>query len=119
MIWSNLCDYRDAYILVSEAIAIDGEGHDDAAKLLDEKNKEAIFKNLFTEYISNTNYTKIDNPRDIDVMMLMYNLTECSDNYSETSRSLWQRYRDDPNDNKKIWIIQILDLNNRKIPRWW
>ena len=53
MIWSNLCDYRDAYILVSEAIAIDGEGHDDAAKLLDEKNKEAIFKNLFTEYISN------------------------------------------------------------------
>ena len=35
-------------------------------------------------------------------MMLMYNLTECSDNYSETSRSLWQRYRDDPNDNKKI-----------------
>ena len=45
MIWSNLCDYRDAYILVSEAIAIDGEGHA-AAKLLDEKNKEAIFKNL-------------------------------------------------------------------------
>ena len=42
------------------------------------------------------------NARDIDVMMLMYNLTECSDNYSETSRSLWQRYRDDPNDNKKI-----------------
>ena len=44
MIWSNLCDYRDAYILVSEAIAIDGEGHDDAAKLLDEKTKKRYLK---------------------------------------------------------------------------
>ena len=35
-------------------------------------------------------------------MMLMYNLIECSDNYSETSRSLWKCYRDDPNDNNKI-----------------
>ena len=32
----------------------------------------------------------------------MYNLIEYSDNYSETSRSLWQRYRDDQNDNNKI-----------------
>ena len=31
--------------------------------------------------------------------MLMYNLIECSSNYSKTSRSLWQYYRDDPNDN--------------------
>ena len=31
--------------------------------------------------------------------MLMYNLIECSSNYSKTSRSLWQCYRDDPNDN--------------------
>ena len=27
----------------------------------------------------------------------MYNLIECSNNYSKTSRSLWQYYRDDPN----------------------
>ena len=31
--------------------------------------------------------------------MLMYNLIEYSNNYSKTSRSLWQYYRDDPNDN--------------------
>ena len=31
--------------------------------------------------------------------MPMYNLTECSDNYSETFGSLWQHYKDDPNDN--------------------
>ena len=29
----------------------------------------------------------------------MYNLTEYSDNYSKTSGSLWQYYKDDPSDN--------------------
>ena len=31
--------------------------------------------------------------------MPMYNIIEYSDNYSKTSRSLWQCYRDDPNEN--------------------
>ena len=31
--------------------------------------------------------------------MPMYNLIECSDNYAETSRSLWEYYRDEPDDN--------------------
>ena len=31
--------------------------------------------------------------------MPMYNLLEYSDNYSKTSGSLWQYYKDDPNDN--------------------
>ena len=31
--------------------------------------------------------------------MPMYNLIECSDNYAKTSGSLWQYYRDEPNDN--------------------
>ena len=31
--------------------------------------------------------------------MPMYNLIEYSDNYSKTSRSLWQYYRSDSNDN--------------------
>ena len=29
----------------------------------------------------------------------MYNLTEYSDNYSKTSGSLWQHYKDEPNNN--------------------
>ena len=29
----------------------------------------------------------------------MYNLIKYSDNYSKTSGSLWQSYRDDPNNN--------------------
>ena len=31
--------------------------------------------------------------------MPIYNLIECSDNYSETSESLWQYQKDEPNDN--------------------
>ena len=40
-----------------------------------------------------------DNARDIDIVMLMYNLIEYSDNYSKTSGILWQYYMDDPKNN--------------------
>ena len=40
MISSNLCDYSDAYILVSGTITIDGEE--------DERNEGVIFKNCVT-----------------------------------------------------------------------
>ena len=101
MIRSNLCDYNNDYILVSRTITITGEGDDDAVKQLDEINKGVMFKNCtpFTQFISNINNAQIDNGRDIDVMMPMYNLIEYSDNYSKTSGSLLKYYRDDPNDN--------------------
>ena len=37
--------------------------------------------------------------QDIDIVMPMYNLIEYSDNYSKTSGSLWQYYKDGPNNN--------------------
>ena len=46
---------------------------------------------------SGINNTEIDNAKDIDILMAMYNLIEYSDNYSKTSGSLWQYYRDEPN----------------------
>ena len=49
--------------------------------------------------MSRINNTDIDNAHDIDIVMPMYNIIEYSDNYSKTSRSLWQYYKDDPNDN--------------------
>ena len=42
---SNLCDYADAYILVKGTTAITGEGDNNAAEQLDERNKDIIFKN--------------------------------------------------------------------------
>ena len=35
----------------------------------------------------------------ITVVMSMYNLMHFSDTYSKTYGSLWQYYKDDPNDN--------------------
>ena len=42
---------------------------------------------------------QIDNAKDIDIVMPMYNLIEYSNNYSKASASLWQYDRDEPNDN--------------------
>ena len=86
---SSLCDYSDAYILVKGNIIVNNiatEG--DAAN---HTNKNAIFNNCtpFTDYIVKINNTQIDNPKDIDIVMPMYNLIEYSDNYSKTSGSLW------------------------------
>ena len=101
MLRSNLCDYADAYILVKGTITITGAGDDAAARRADERNKGVIFKNCapFTKCISKINDTEIDNAQDIDIVMPMYNLIEYSDNYSKTSGSLWQYYKDEPNDN--------------------
>ena len=100
IIRSSLCDYADAYILVKRTIIITGGG-DDAARLADERNKGVIFKNCapFIKCISKINNTEIDNAQDINIVMQMYNLIEYSDKYSKTSGSLWQYYKDEPNDN--------------------
>ena len=101
MLRSILCDYADSYILVKGTIAITGAGDDTTARQLDEGNKGVTFKNCapFTKCISTINNTDVDNAHDIDITMSMYNLIEYCDNYSKTSRSLWQYYKDDPNDN--------------------
>ena len=68
---------------------------------LDKQIKGVAFKNCapFITCISNINNIEICNCKDIDIIMSMYNLIEYSDNYAKTSRSLWQYYRDEPNDN--------------------
>ena len=101
MLRSSLCDYSDAYILVSGTITITGAGNKDAARRLDERNKGVISKNCasFTDCISEINNTQIDNAKYTDAVMSMYNLIEYSDNYLKTLGSLWQFYRDGQNDN--------------------
>ena len=90
---SSLYNCSDAYILEIGTIAIDGAGTDDAAKRLN-----VIFKNCasFTDCISEINDTQIDYAKDPDVATPMYNLIEYRDNYSKTTGSLWQYFRDEP-----------------------
>ena len=91
MLRSSLCDYSDAYILVKGKIKIKGEGADAAAKQADERDKGVAFKNCapFINCISEINSTQVDNAKDIDIIMPMYNLIEYSDNYAKTTGSLW------------------------------
>ena len=62
-------------------------------------DKKTAFKNnaLFLSYISKINNTLIDNAQDLNIVMPMENLTEYSKNYSKTTESLWNYYRDEPN----------------------
>ena len=81
MLRSSLYDYSYAYILVSGTITITAAGADDAAKRLDERNKDVIKKCApFTDCISEINNTQIDNSKYVDVVMPMYNLIEYSNN---------------------------------------
>ena len=89
MLKSSLCDYSDAYILVKGTITI-APAPAPAANLDSNNNnnnkEEVVFKSFspFTDCISEINNTQIDNTKDIDVVMRMYNLIEYSDNYSKT-----------------------------------
>ena len=47
--------------------------------------------------MSKINSVLIDNAEDLDVVMLMYNLVEYSKSYRKTTGSLWNYYRDEPN----------------------
>ena len=101
MLKSSLYDYGDAYILVKGTITITGGGDDATGRQADEKDKGVIFKNCapFINCKTEINNTEIDNAEDIDIVMPMYNLIEHSDNHSKTLGSLWQYYKDKPNDN--------------------
>ena len=63
------------------------------------EKKGVIFKDCvpFTDCINEINNTQTDNSKDLDVVKPIYNLIKYSNNYSKTSGSLWQYYRDDPN----------------------
>ena len=98
MLKYSLCDYSDIYILVKGRITITEAGDDAAERQADERDKGAALKNCapFTNCISEINNTQIDNAKDTDIAMPMYDWIEYRDNYVKTSGSLWQYYRDDP-----------------------
>ena len=80
---SNLCDYSDAYISVTGNITATPNN---AAT-------QAVFKNsIIQKYLL------------INITMRIYNLIEYSDNYSDTSGSLWDFKRDE--------IVNNADVTN-------
>ena len=88
---SSLCDYSDAYILLTGNIKV--TPNNDATQV--------VFKNCAPFEI---NETFVDDANFINITMPMYNLIEYSDNYSDTSGSLWNFKRDE--------IINNADVTN-------
>ena len=84
----NLCDYAEAYIL------IDGTIRAAAANA----NTRLALKNwaLFTKCNLEINDEHVDTAENLDITMPMYNLIEYSDNYQNSSATLYQYKRDEP-----------------------
>ena len=91
---SSLCDYSDAYILVTGNITATPNN---AAT-------QVVFKNCapFKDCRTEINDTFVDYANFINITMPMYNLIEYSDNYSDTSGSLWDSKRDETVDNAEV-----------------
>ena len=68
--------------------------------MLKKETKKLTFKNNtpFRSCISKIINSFIDNAGDLDVVMLMYNSLEYSDNYSITLWTLWNYHRVEIND---------------------
>ena len=110
MLKSNLYDYSDAYILVKGTITVNNTG---AVAAPNNRNKKVIFKDCapFTNCISEINNTQVDHAKDIDIVMLVHNLIEYSDNYSKTSGSLCQYYKDITAVNNNGNIVNFNEAN--------
>ena len=80
----SLCDYSAAFILVTRNITL-AAGN----------NTHVAFKNYapFTTCKTVIHDVFVDRAEHIYIAMLMYNLIEYSDNYSDTSGSLWELKR--------------------------
>ena len=77
---TSLCDYSNALILVTGNITVTANNDTDIA-----------FKNCAPFFTCKTQINDffIDEANHIFIVMSMYNLIEYSDNYSDTSGSLW------------------------------
>ena len=91
---SSLCDYSDAYIVVTGNIT--ATPNNAAARV--------IFKNCatFKDCRTEINDTFVDYADFINITMPMYNLIKYSDNYSDTSGRLWNFKRDEIINNEDV-----------------
>ena len=85
----NLCDYSDLYVLVTG----------DIVAVCENANTNVPFKHCapVTKCVTHINDEHVETAENLDIIMPMYNLLECSDNYADSSGSLWQFKRDEQN----------------------
>ena len=84
----NLCDYAEAFILVDGTIRAAAANGDTRLAL-----KICV---PFTKCNLEINDEHVDTAENLDITMPMYNLIEYSDNYQDSSATLYQNKRDEP-----------------------
>ena len=84
----NLCDYAEAYILIDATVRGTGGNN----------NTRLALKNcaIFPKCNLEVNDEHVDTAENLDITMPMYNLIEYSDNYQDSSATLYQYKRDEP-----------------------
>ena len=93
----NLCDYAEAYILVDGTIRATNAIN--ATRL--------ALKNCapFTKCNLEINDEHVDTAENLDITMRMYNLMEYSENYQDSSPTLYQYKRDEPPEDDTINVL--------------
>ena len=105
-----LCDYADAFILVTGDITVTGGN----------ANTEVAFKKFhpFTKCKIHLSGESVEDSEKLDIIMNTYNLIEYSDNYSDSTASLYQFKRQeksyDPNHSKDIINLTADNLSSFK-----
>ena len=89
---SGLCDFNDAYIVVTGKITATNPNNVNYDRKLALKNKAPFFSSMLK-----INRRFIEDAQDLDIVMPMYNLLYYSKNYRKTTSSFWNYYPDMPN----------------------
>ena len=98
---NDLCDFNDAYVVVTGKITATNPGNDDSVY-----NRKVSFKNSapFFNCTLRINSQLTEDAQDLDIVIPMYNLLYYSKNFGKTTGSFWNYYPDMPkpgHDNKE------------------
>ena len=102
----NLCDYAEAYILIDVTIRAAAAN----------ANTRLALKNFapFTKCNLEINDEHVDTAENLDMTMPMYNLIEYSDNYQDSSATLYQYKRDEPPEDNAIADLTVNNSSSFK-----
>ena len=90
---NDLCDFNDAYIVVTGKITVTNSGNNDNVY-----NRKVSFKNSapFFNCTLRINSQLIEDAQDLDIVIPMYNLLYYSKIFRKTTGSFWNYYPDMP-----------------------
>ena len=109
MLRSDVCDYSDACIWINGKITVTNTRNNaNFGRRLTLKNN-APFISCISKIIGEL----VENAEDLDIVIPMCNLLEYSKNYEKTSGSLFNYYRDEPNEAETADANGVINISIR------